>query len=225
MTTTLTRAEQAWQLLEGLSDPEIPVITLRELGILRDVREGAQGLEVVITPTYSGCPAMGQIEDDVKAALATAGLQATVVTQLAPAWTTDWMSDEAKADPTHVNVVVVASAWLGSTAEPMLTGTVMGLFTCPFGPMYETLTVIGACVRDELALRGPALDCAIDADCPCGAHCDLVDHTCRATCMVPPVTPAEACALEPGRQLHGRLPWQVRSCTTSSPNPSLGIFP
>ena len=96
MTATLTRAEQAWQLLEGLSDPEIPVITLRELGILRDVREGAQGLEVVITPTYSGCPAMGQIEADVKAALATAGLQATVVTQLAPAWTTDWMTDAAK---------------------------------------------------------------------------------------------------------------------------------
>jgi len=100
MTATLTRessrAEQAWQLLEGLSDPEIPVITLRELGILRDVREGAQGLEVVITPTYSGCPAMGQIEDDVKAALATAGLQATVVTQLAPAWTTDWMTDAAR---------------------------------------------------------------------------------------------------------------------------------
>ena len=96
MTTTLTAAEQAWQLLEGLSDPEIPVITLRELGILRDVREGAAGLEVVITPTYSGCPAMGQIEDDVKAALATAGLQATVVTQLAPAWTTDWMTDAAR---------------------------------------------------------------------------------------------------------------------------------
>ena len=65
-TANLTRAEQAWQLLEGLSDPEIPVITLRELGILRDVREGAEGLEVVITPTYSGCPAMGQIEDDVR---------------------------------------------------------------------------------------------------------------------------------------------------------------
>ena len=96
MTATLTRAEQAWQLLEGLSDPEIPVITLRELGILRDVREGAQGLEVVITPTYSGCPAMGQIEDDVKAALTIAGLQATVITQLAPAWTTDWMTEAAK---------------------------------------------------------------------------------------------------------------------------------
>lgn len=96
MTTTLTPAEQAWHVLEALSDPEIPVITLRELGILREVREGALGLEVVITPTYSGCPAMGQIEDDVKAALATAGLQATVVTQLAPAWTTDWMTEAAR---------------------------------------------------------------------------------------------------------------------------------
>ncbi len=96
MSTTLSRAEQAWQLLEGLSDPEIPVITLRELGILREVRESADGLEVVITPTYSGCPAMGQIEDDVKATLTNAGLQARVVTQLAPAWTTDWMTDAAR---------------------------------------------------------------------------------------------------------------------------------
>jgi ring-1,2-phenylacetyl-CoA epoxidase subunit PaaD len=96
MTTTLTRTEQAWQLLESLSDPEIPVITLRELGILREVREGEHGLEVVITPTYSGCPAMGQIEDDVRATLVGAGLQARVITQLAPAWTTDWMSEAAR---------------------------------------------------------------------------------------------------------------------------------
>ena len=96
MTTTLTRAEQAWQLLEALSDPEIPVITLRELGILREVRETDAGIEVVITPTYSGCPAMGQIEDDVRASLDQAGIAARVITQLAPAWTTDWMSDEAK---------------------------------------------------------------------------------------------------------------------------------
>ncbi len=96
MTATLTRAEQAWQLLEGLSDPEIPVITLRELGILREVREGALGLEVVITPTYSGCPAMGQIEDDVREVLRRLRVPGRVVTQLAPAWTTDWMSDAAK---------------------------------------------------------------------------------------------------------------------------------
>ena len=90
------KALRAWDVLESLTDPEIPVVTLRELGILREVREGAQGLEVVITPTYSGCPAMGQIEDDVKTTLAAAGLQAKVVTQLAPAWTTDWMTEAAR---------------------------------------------------------------------------------------------------------------------------------
>jgi ring-1,2-phenylacetyl-CoA epoxidase subunit PaaD len=87
---------RAWTLLDSLTDPEIPVVTLRELGILRDVRAGDAGLEVVITPTYSGCPAMGAIEDDVKALLQANGLQGRVVTQLAPAWTTDWMSDAAK---------------------------------------------------------------------------------------------------------------------------------
>ncbi len=86
-----------WAALEPLTDPEIPVVTLRELGILRDVREGDEGgLEVVITPTYSGCPAMGQIEDDVRATLEKNGIAARVITQLAPAWTTDWMLPEAK---------------------------------------------------------------------------------------------------------------------------------
>jgi ring-1,2-phenylacetyl-CoA epoxidase subunit PaaD len=89
--------EAIWAALADLADPEIPVISLRELGILREVRTGADGgTEVVITPTYSGCPAMGQIEDDVRAALQAAGVQARVVTQLSPAWTTDWMSDAAR---------------------------------------------------------------------------------------------------------------------------------
>ena len=88
--------KKAWATLEHLTDPEIPVVTLRELGILRDVRQTDDGLEVVITPTYSGCPAMGQIEDDVRASLERAGLLARVVTQLSPAWTTDWMTEDAK---------------------------------------------------------------------------------------------------------------------------------
>jgi ring-1,2-phenylacetyl-CoA epoxidase subunit PaaD len=87
--------ERVWAELERLSDPEIPVLSLREMGILRDVRETADGVEVVITPTYSGCPAMAQIEDDVRATLQRLGVPARVVTRLAPAWTTDWMSETA----------------------------------------------------------------------------------------------------------------------------------
>ncbi len=87
---------RVWAALEVLTDPEIPVVTLRELGILRDVRATPDGVEVVITPTYSGCPAMGQIEDDVRAVLAGLGVPARVVTQLAPAWTTDWMTPAAQ---------------------------------------------------------------------------------------------------------------------------------
>jgi ring-1,2-phenylacetyl-CoA epoxidase subunit PaaD len=66
------------------------------MGVLRDIRDSAQGLQVIITPTYSGCPAMTQMHDDVQAALAAAGVQAQVLTQLAPAWSTDWLTAEAR---------------------------------------------------------------------------------------------------------------------------------
>ncbi|MDR3454525.1 MAG: phenylacetate-CoA oxygenase subunit PaaJ [Rhodoferax sp.] len=88
--------QQVWALLETVTDPEIPVVSIRELGILRDIRQRDGELEIVITPTYSGCPAMGQIEDDVRAALQAHGIAARVVTQLAPAWTTDWMTESAR---------------------------------------------------------------------------------------------------------------------------------
>jgi len=96
MVTVLTRAQQALALLEEIPDPEIPVVSIRELGILREVNERDGVVEVVITPTYSGCPAMGQIEDDVRAALAHHGIEARVVTRLAPAWTTDWIAPAAR---------------------------------------------------------------------------------------------------------------------------------
>ena len=95
----LLESEQAtlWAALDELTDPEIPVVTLREMGILRELRRGADGrVEVVITPTYSGCPAMEQIADDITATLAREGVAGRVVTQLAPAWTTDWMTPEAR---------------------------------------------------------------------------------------------------------------------------------
>lgn len=88
----------AWSVLEAVPDPEIPVVSIRELGILRAVRRASDGtLEVVITPTYSGCPAMAQIAEDIAHALDEAGLAPyRIETVLAPAWTTDWITDAAR---------------------------------------------------------------------------------------------------------------------------------
>ena len=89
----------AWRIAAGLPDPELPVVTIADLGILRDVTEDDQGrVHVQITPTYSGCPAMESIRTDLVDALTAAGYQQVAVEfVLAPAWTTDWMTEEAKA--------------------------------------------------------------------------------------------------------------------------------
>jgi ring-1,2-phenylacetyl-CoA epoxidase subunit PaaD len=88
----------AWKIAADLPDPELPVVTIADLGILRDVTEDDQGrVHVQITPTYSGCPAMETISTDLVEALTTAGyLHVDVEFVLAPAWTTDWMTDGAK---------------------------------------------------------------------------------------------------------------------------------
>jgi ring-1,2-phenylacetyl-CoA epoxidase subunit PaaD len=90
------RTEAAWRALAGVPDPEIPVLSVLDLGIVRGVAELDDGtLEVTLTPTYSGCPATEVIEAAVLAALAPLG-PARACTQLAPAWTTDWISDEGR---------------------------------------------------------------------------------------------------------------------------------
>lgn len=83
---------RAWAALAEVADPEIPVISVVDLGIVREVRATSNGVEVAVTPTYAGCPATEVIAADIIAGLAGAGLAATVVTRLAPAWTTDWIS-------------------------------------------------------------------------------------------------------------------------------------
>jgi ring-1,2-phenylacetyl-CoA epoxidase subunit PaaD len=89
----------AWKIAADLPDPELPVVTIADLGILRDVTEDDQGrVHVTITPTYSGCPAMETISADLVEALTAAGYQRVDVEfALSPAWTTDWMTEEAKA--------------------------------------------------------------------------------------------------------------------------------
>jgi len=97
MATTLTDRE-IWTVLEDVVDPEIPVLTIADMGILRDVEiTGSDSVVVTITPTYSGCPAMDLIRTEVLTALEQAGIPNGEVRMVfSPAWTTDWMTDEAK---------------------------------------------------------------------------------------------------------------------------------
>jgi ring-1,2-phenylacetyl-CoA epoxidase subunit PaaD len=87
----------AWQILAGITDPEIPVVSITELGIVREVRQLADGVEVAITPTYSGCPAIHMIEEEIVGRLKQAGYaEVRVKTVLAPAWSTDWIAPAAR---------------------------------------------------------------------------------------------------------------------------------
>jgi ring-1,2-phenylacetyl-CoA epoxidase subunit PaaD len=97
MAAATSTRERALAILDGVMDPEVPVLSVVELGIVRDVEVDGDTVTVVVTPTYSGCPAMKLIEDDIVTALAAGGLSAARVrTVYAPAWTTDWIGDAAK---------------------------------------------------------------------------------------------------------------------------------
>jgi ring-1,2-phenylacetyl-CoA epoxidase subunit PaaD len=87
-----------WEVAARVQDPELPVVTLADLGILRGAEVGADGTAIVtITPTYSGCPALPEIRADLRRRLGEAGFaQVEVRTVLAPAWTTDWITDEGR---------------------------------------------------------------------------------------------------------------------------------
>lgn len=96
--TSEARAARAREVAARVADPEIPVLTIEDLGVLREVRADAEGrVTIDITPTYSGCPAMDAIRDDIVLALTADGFDDVEVRLvLSPAWTTDWMSEEGK---------------------------------------------------------------------------------------------------------------------------------
>jgi len=99
MTPNMTQntLSPVWACLHTVEDPEIPVVNIVEMGIVRDVAEDGKAVTVTITPTYSGCPAMKMIEDNIILALEQAGFApVTVKTVIAPAWTTDWMTESAR---------------------------------------------------------------------------------------------------------------------------------
>lgn len=91
------RVDRAWQVLGTVLDPEVPALSVRDLGIVRDVIDHGDELEVVLTPTYSGCPATEVIEQNVLEAIAAEGLgPARATLRRAPAWTTDWITEDGR---------------------------------------------------------------------------------------------------------------------------------
>src|SRR5712691_11459812 len=89
--------QRAWNAAAQVVDPEIPVLTIADLGVLRDVAVHDGRVEVAITPTYSGCPAMNMIALEIELALGREGIaRPTIRTVLSPAWTTDWMSEDGR---------------------------------------------------------------------------------------------------------------------------------
>lgn len=117
--------ERVFALLAGVPDPEIPVLSVLDLGVIRHVSVAPDGsVEVGVTPTYSGCPATPVIKADILAALAGAGIHATAVDVLSPPWTSDWLSEEGRRKLEAYGITPPAAA-VGSTralvhAEPVI---------------------------------------------------------------------------------------------------------
>ena len=96
METTIIDTEKIYALLAEITDPEIPVLSILDMGIVREVSFHDETVQVNITPTYTGCPAMDMISMQIRTTLELAGFKADVQTILSPAWSTDWMSDAGK---------------------------------------------------------------------------------------------------------------------------------
>jgi ring-1,2-phenylacetyl-CoA epoxidase subunit PaaD len=112
-------AERAiWELAATVVDPEVPVLTIEDLGVLRDVRIEGDRIIVDITPTYSGCPAVDAMRDDIVSVLGAAGYRdVSVHTVLAPAWTTDWMSEAGRAKLEEFGIAAPAARGAGGTVS------------------------------------------------------------------------------------------------------------
>jgi len=122
-----------WQVLATVPDPEVPVLSVLDLGVVREVKVSEDAVEIVITPTYTGCPAMDMIATNIKMALLENGYHnIKISTVLAPAWTTEWMTSEGKeklkaygiAPPHHAkdgSDTVIACPQCGSVHTTLLS--------------------------------------------------------------------------------------------------------
>ncbi|WP_093621786.1 1,2-phenylacetyl-CoA epoxidase subunit PaaD [Actinoplanes philippinensis] len=148
----------AADVVAAVVDPELPMLTLAELGIVRDVQQDGDGVVVTITPTYSGCPAMETIRGDIHVALRRAGFgRAEVRTVLAPAWTTDWISETGRRKLAEAGIAPPGAAPARAAGPIPLTLGVRTAVACPRcgQPSTEVLAAFGATACRELR-RCPA---------------------------------------------------------------------
>jgi len=141
------RVAHAWRVLHEVLDPEVPAISVTELGIVRDVIAHDDGLEVVVTPTYSGCPATEVIAQSISEALAAAGLGPARVTQRrAPAWTTDWITPEGREKLRAYGIAPPGSCASETTAPVSPIRLMARHVDCPRcgSPLTERLSAFGA---------------------------------------------------------------------------------
>ena len=123
---------RVWAALAGVVDPEIPVLTVLDLGIVRDVILAGDAVEVTITPTYSGCPATHDIEEAIRRALADAGFaDARIRTSLSPAWTTDWMSAEGRKKLEKFGIAPPGARSPDAPAPVRFVRSAPGVVPCP----------------------------------------------------------------------------------------------
>jgi ring-1,2-phenylacetyl-CoA epoxidase subunit PaaD len=130
--------DRALGILDSVKDPEVPALSVVELGVVRDAVVEGDMVTVTITPTYSGCPAMRVIEDDIRAALEAGGFrEVTINTVYAPAWTTDWMSPAARE---KLRAYGIAPPHLVGAGQLVPLGPTVRTVECPFCGSANTTT-------------------------------------------------------------------------------------
>ena len=139
MTTADTISiQKIWSILEKVVDPEVPVLTITDLGIVRDVKLNEDEAEIIITPTYTGCPAMDMIAMNIRLALIEKGYQKIKITSiLSPAWTTDWMSETGKEKLKAYGIAPPRSDRNGQTGSTKLFAEKEAI-ECPHCNSYHT---------------------------------------------------------------------------------------
>jgi ring-1,2-phenylacetyl-CoA epoxidase subunit PaaD len=160
MASAAERTRHAWQVLAGVPDPEVPAVSVCDLGIVREVLADDDGLEVVLTPTYSGCPATEVIERSVREALDAAELgPVRIRMQRAPAWTTDWISEEGRRKLREYGIAPPSGNAAVTEAPLVFRPRIRAAIACPrCGSEHtERLSAFGATACKALYR---CLDCA-----------------------------------------------------------------